>query len=410
MLSSAFADSPEYITRKDTPFMPSKITWNELHSSLPKHIFRRSTVKGVSYVVRDVTLAIVLYRLAWFLESPATVFFEPSNFLRLVKYVLWLFYFNAQGILFTSWWCLAHEASHGTLSSFALVNDAVGFVLHTFLLVPYFSWKSSHLSHHASTASVERDENYVPRTRSSFALPPEDRANVADYREAFEETPMCTTFRIVAMQVFGLIFYLLFNRKGSPRHPPGTNHFSPYSSLFKPHERSGVVMSDIGLTFMVYLLYQWTKQVGFGHFFRSYCVPYLLTNHWIVMLTYLQHTDPTVPYYRRSQWNFVRGALASVDRPFLGWIGRVFFHNVSHNHISHHLFSAIPFYNQPLATACIKKILRKEYNYDSTNSFRALYRSFTECEFVEDRSDIVFYKNRSGHANRVLASIPSTSS
>ncbi|KAJ3912449.1 hypothetical protein F5877DRAFT_84796 [Lentinula edodes] len=81
MLSSAFADSPEYITRKDTPFMPSKITWNELHSSLPKHIFRRSTVKGVSYVVRDVTLAIVLYRLAWFLESPATVFFirKPTH-------------------------------------------------------------------------------------------------------------------------------------------------------------------------------------------------------------------------------------------------------------------------------------------------------------------------------------------
>lgn len=34
---------------------------------------------------------------------------------------------------------------------------------------------------------------------------------------------MYTTIRIVAMQVFGLAFYLLFNRKGSPRHPPGTN-------------------------------------------------------------------------------------------------------------------------------------------------------------------------------------------
>lgn len=51
------------------------------------------------------------------------------------------------------------------------------------------------------------------------------------------------------------------------------------------------------------------------------------------MLTYLQHTDPTIPYYRQSQWTFVRGALAAVDRPFLGWVGRVFFHNVSHNHV-----------------------------------------------------------------------------
>lgn len=123
------------------------------------------------------------------------------------------------------------------------------------------------------------------------------------------------------------------------------------------------------------------------------------------MLTYLQHTDPTIPYYRRSQWTFVRGALSAVDRPFLGWIGRVFFHNVSHNHVcrnfllelhsltnrrlldfaSPFLFGTIlwveflvistPYLhrniradNQPVATECIKKVLKEDYNYDSTVS------------------------------------------
>jgi len=210
------------------------------------------------------------------------------------------------------------------------------------------------------------------------------------------------------MQVFGLAFYLLFNCKGSPRHPPGTNHFNPYSSLFKPQERLGVIMSDIGLTIMTCILYRCSKQVGFGQFCRLYFVPYILTNHWIVMLTYLQHTDPTIPYYRQSQWTFVRGALAAVDRPFLGWIGRVFFHNVSHNHISHHLFSSVPFYNQPVATECIKKVLKENYNYDSTNAFKALYRSFSECEFIEDTGDIVFFKNREGRANRCVADSSST--
>ena len=37
------------------------------------------------------------------------------------------------------------------------------------------------------------------------------------------------------------------------------------------------------------------------------------------------------------------------------------------------------------------------------NSFRALYRTFTQCCFVEDEGDIVFYKNREGKAARVLA-------
>lgn len=46
------------------------------------------------------------------------------------------------------------------------------------------------------------------------------------------------------------------------------------------------------------------------------------------MLTYLHHSDPTVPHYRNKEWSFLRGALATVDRPLLGWAGRFFLHNV----------------------------------------------------------------------------------
>lgn len=36
------------------------------------------------------------------------------------------------------------------------------------------------------------------------------------------------------------------------------------------------------------------------------------------------------------------------------------------------------------------------------NSFYALYRSFTECCFIEDDGEIVFYKNQHGVAQREL--------
>lgn len=36
------------------------------------------------------------------------------------------------------------------------------------------------------------------------------------------------------------------------------------------------------------------------------------------------------------------------------------------------------------------------------NTFYALYRSFTECCFIEDEGSIVFYKNRHGEAVRQL--------
>jgi hypothetical protein len=35
-------------------------------------------------------------------------------------------------------------------------------------------------------------------------------------------------------------------------------------------------------------------------------------------------------------------------------------------------------------------------------SFYALYRSFTQCQFIEDEGDIIFYKNREGKAVRAI--------
>lgn len=57
----------------------------------------------------------------------------------------------------------------------------------------------------------------------------------------------------------------------------------------------------------------------------------------VIMVTYLQHTAPEVPHYRGNAWTFTRGAAATVDRDFLGWQGKFFFHGVAHYHIIHHV-------------------------------------------------------------------------
>ncbi len=69
---------------------------------------------------------------------------------------------------------------------------------------------------------------------------------------------------------------------------------------------------------------------GFWDVFLFYGIPSCLcVSHWVTMIVYLHHTDPDVPHYRRSGWNYVRGALATTDRDFLGWQGRFFLHDVS---------------------------------------------------------------------------------
>lgn len=173
---------------------------------------------------------------------------------------------------------------------------------------------------------------------------------------------------------------------------------------------------------MAGIIWYWVHLTDLTTVVKYYTIPYLLANHWIVMLTYLHHTDPTMPHFRKDAWTFVRGAITTIDRPLLGWAGRFFLHNVSHDHVAHHLISSIPHCtllrvsvfvlgnvsdhlwvdNGQEATKALKKVLGEDYNYDSSNTFRALYRSFTDCNFIEDTGDVVFYNDRTGMPKRKL--------
>lgn len=94
---------------------------------------------------------------------------------------------------------------------------------------------------------------------------------------------------------------------------------------------------------MVYLLQYSARTWGIANVVKYYGIPWLFVNHWIAMITFLHHTDPTLPHYRGSAWSYTRGAVATLDRDFLGYAGRFFFHDVSHYHIIHHLFPKMPF-------------------------------------------------------------------
>ncbi|KAI0674370.1 fatty acid desaturase-domain-containing protein [Trametes maxima] len=404
-----FKNGPEYEQRLARPFVPPTITLKQLHDAVPKHLLQKDPLRSTGYVLRDVFFCVLFFAFGASIEPlvsssfggyvPLSAPWQAS----LARAALWLIYWWWQGIAFASFFCIAHELGHGTLYRSWWTNNILGFLLDTFILAPFFAWKASHNAHHKAVNSIERDENYVPHLRSDYKLPPKERATTADYAEVLEETPLFTMVRMFVMQAMGWWLYLTCNKLGSKMYPKGTNHFSPYSALFKKEQRLGIFISDVGLIGMMSLLYAFARAYGWKALAMYYFVPYVLCNHWIVMMTFLHHSDPTIPHYRKEEWSFLRGAAATVDRPTLGWIGRFFFHNVAHDHVAHHFFSHVPFYNQPAVTEAIKGVLGEHYNFDSTNTFYALYRSFTECVFVEEEGAIVFYKNQYGIAVREVA-------
>ncbi|KAH0581132.1 hypothetical protein H2248_012260 [Termitomyces sp. 'cryptogamus'] len=394
-----FQDGPEYEARKHKgTFTPPNISMKDIRAAVRPELFERSTVKSLYYIARHLFFTFGFYCIATHISNIARFTTNVPVMQQLVRGVLWILYWGWQGVAFAGIWCLGHEAGHGALSAYSWVNTVIGIVLHTSVLTPYFAWRMTHQTHHKSTNNIERDETYIPPTRQDFQLPDGKVAVRMDYTEILEETPAFTLFKLFIRQFFGFQLYLIHNRKGNPRYPPGTSHYMPSSKLFKPEQRKFIIVSNIAIGSMLVLIAGYIYQKSWSDAWFYYFAPWLVAHNWIVMLTYLQHSDPTIPYYRKDQWTFARGALATVDRPLFGWVGRFFFHNINTDHLAHHFFATIPFYNLPQVTEAIKPVLGEYYNYDSTPALYALWRSFTQCTFVESEGDILFFKNQHGEA------------
>lgn len=101
------------------------------------------------------------------------------------------------------------------------------------------------------------------------------------------------------------------------------------------------------------------------------------------MITYLHHTHPSVPKYTNENWTFILGALATIDRDF-GIIGTHFFHHISSDHVTHHLFSKIPHYYSRGATEAIQPLLGKHYHGKGGFSWAELKLAFSKCQYVTE--------------------------
>ncbi|KAL6308656.1 fatty acid desaturase-domain-containing protein [Sparassis latifolia] len=383
-------------------FTPLPWTLNQIRAAIPERLFVRHNGKAFVYLARDLAMAAMMWwfgtLLDPFCKRPLVIRNLGPVGAEILRWSGWLFYWWFQGLIFTGLWVVGHECGHGAFSSNKRISDSIGFILHTALFTPFFSWKISHHRHHSNHASMERDEVYVPLIRSDLGIPKEEDGHEIDYEDYFGDTPIFTLLMLIRQQLFAFPAYLLFNVSGQKSYPKWTNHFDPNSILFNPSQRNAVILSNIGIASMIAAL-KWALSIwGSAVVIKFYVIPWLCVNHWFLMATYLHHTDPQLPHYRNTQWNFQRGAASTVDRPFLGWQGRFFMHDVSHFHVVHHFFPMMPWYHGEEATTYLKEFLGNQYHYDETPIFRALWRSYNDCQFVEDEGDVLFYRNKKGQA------------
>lgn len=358
------------------PLTKPPFALSELKKAIPPHCFQRSLVRSLSYAFRDVTLVFILGYIA-------------AKYFHLLPYpyyyLAWPLYWIAVGCIFTGMWVVAHECGHHGFSNYQWIDDTVGFILYTSICVPYFSWKYSHRRHHSNGGSLEYDEVYVPRLKSDLRW--------------FSKYLNNTLGRIIAFTItltIGWPSYMAINAAGRP-YDHFASHYYPYSPMFNDRERALIYFSDLGLLAFIYMWYRVAMVQGITWVLCMYVAPLEVMNILVVVFTFLNHTHALVPHYDSSEWDWLKGALCTIDRDF-GWLNNIS-HNVTTTHVLHHLFQTIPHYHAVEATKAIRPILGQYYNFDSTPVYKAIWKNINACIYVEkdeatqDRG-VFWYKNK----------------
>ncbi|BEJ16247.1 hypothetical protein CspHIS471_0508520 [Cutaneotrichosporon sp. HIS471] len=391
-------------------FVVPNFTNKQLLDAIPAHCYERSLFRSSVTLVTDVAIVGTLVYGAYHIEDALSYLNLAELPTKALRIALWTTYCIVCSFWGTGLWVVGHECGHQAFSTSKTINNFIGWIVHSSLLVPYHAWRISHSRHHASTGSLTRDEVFVPHTRSDRGLPkpatedefiginvPEESQSLI--AEVLDHVP-AAMFWTAMYQVAGFPLYLIMNAAGQKRYPKTTNHFLPSSVIFRPSHYWQIIWSDIGLILVCAGLTYWAKMRSFTEMFLVYGIPYLLVNSWIVMITYLQHTDPTIPHYSDSLWTFPRGALCTIDRTFLGPIGAWAVHGLCETHVLHHVCSKIPHYHAWEATEALKAFIGDHYQRSEENMLVSLWKSHRQCLFIEDGADIAFYKNYRGQAQR----------
>lgn len=362
-------------------------TLQEIKKSIPPHCFERSFLRSFFYIIHDLVILLLAGSTYWHLVPSSC---PETPLLQLVWCSAQLLWFWVAGSIATGIWVIGHECGHHAFCTSNFVNDTIGFILHSLLLVPFFSWQYTHGRHHKNNNHLLDNETHLPTIKKKF---PGYKYAILKYlgEDAF-----------AAIDIFIHLFlgwptYIIFGMTGCRRTPNGDrvrgshNHFFPNVNAFHrnfPHWK--VFLSSFGVGSVIFGLYVWSLYRGISEVVRYYIGPYIFVNFWLVMYTWLHHTHPEIPHYGDGEWTWLRGAKGTIDRDY--GIYDYLHHDIGSTHVCHHIFSKIPHYHASEATFHLRRVLGDEYNFTSLPWWKALFFTAKECGYVEGVEGVQYYQ------------------
>ncbi|CAF4494837.1 unnamed protein product [Rotaria socialis] len=310
-------------------------TLSEIKVKLPEYCFRPSFRQSIAYVIKDIFFVIFALVLMYKIE-------------HLFQYgiLLWPLYWYFQGTIYMALFVLGHDCGHGSFSVYPLLNDTIGTLLHTWILIPYYPWKITHKNHHKNTGNIDKDEAYYP-------------LRIESYKHTWIED------NLVYAPGLAWFHYLIFGY-GSRK----INHFN-----------------------LCYLMYLFVIHVSIINLICYNIIPVFIFACYFVIVTFLHHIEIDVPWFVDLEWNYVKGQLSTVDRHY----GHI--HSLIHSigtHQIHHLFAKIPHYHLETATMHFRKafsdLVRVKHN-TILPSFIRMFKLFLRQRTIGQDVYIFAYVN-----------------
>lgn len=338
---------------------------SDIRNAIPAHCWVKDTKRSLASLALDVGIVAGLAYGAYSLNA----------------WWAWPLYWFAQGTMFWALFVVGHDCGHQSFSNNRDLNDLVGNIAHSSILVPYHGWRVSHRKHHGNHGHVENDESWHPTTKAQV----DEMGDVGRLGRLKFPCPL-----------FAFPFYLWKRSPGKTG-----SHYDPSCDLFQPSERNMVLTSNAFMIGMLGVLAACTAKLGLVAMFNLYFMPYWINVVWLDVVTYLHHhgshnPEEKMPWYRGEQWSYLRGGLTTLDRDY-GIFNKI--HHDIGTHVVHHLFPQIPHYHLEDATEAAKKVMGPYYREPEkspgpfpSHLWEPLVRSFNNDHYVADTGDIVFYQ------------------
>jgi omega-3 fatty acid desaturase (delta-15 desaturase) len=333
--------------------LPSAV---DIKKKLPKQCFDPKVSTSMYYALKDAVLVALTYVLVLYLHAicPAWMYWPIT-----------VVYWGLQGTLFTAIFVIGHDCGHDSFSHHSLLNDTIGQIWHGFLICPFYMWKLSHRTHHKNNANIDKDEVYYPIKKSH----------------------KLSKGRVLPGFLFGFGWFGYLITGYSPR---AVNHFNIYHKDFIGHTL-GCLLSLVICSSWSFCLYLYAAHYGALAWFNYYFVPLFIFATYMVVITFLHHSEINIPWYSNDKWDFVRGQLSTIDRNY--GIVHYMIHSIG-THQMHHMFTKIPHYHLEEATIHFRKNfpeLVRKCDEPIMPSFMRMCRKFETQSVIDDDTQMHTY-------------------